>query len=239
MQSESQVKSIPQAFAKSIQSRSGTNPLGCKFLNKSTGLCLAFQKSSSKISQCWQTSNVWGPMKSSTHKISRFVYFWKREMPDAEQWLEAQGAVLINIIYKYIYILWLVKTPIPLAAPPSRAFSQAPQLKVAMRTFQVDGLDSALRMAFQAKVRHPGLSQRTSTSFRTPKMAQARMNPSLPSPWKNSGLSWAAKCFWEENIVKGSLEYQSGHCPWTCWDDPEATWTAVIEFTIYMYIIIL
>lgn len=30
MQSESQVKSIPQAFAKSIQSRSGTNPLGCK-----------------------------------------------------------------------------------------------------------------------------------------------------------------------------------------------------------------
>ena len=57
-------------------------------------------------------------------------------------------------IYLYTYIV-IGKTPIPLAAPPLCAFSQALQLQDAKRTFQVDGLDSALQMAYQAKLEAP------------------------------------------------------------------------------------
>ena len=54
--------------------------------------------------------------------------------------------------YIHIYITTVIgKAPIPLAAPPRRAFSQAPLLKVAMRTFQVEGLDSAQQEGLSGK----------------------------------------------------------------------------------------
>ena len=90
-QSEGQVKSIPQAFAKAYkeaifeQIHRAVSCVPEVIVNKSQNESVLANL------QCLRAKS-----STSKTKISRFIYFLKREMPDAEQWLEAQGAVFIH-----------------------------------------------------------------------------------------------------------------------------------------------
>ena len=85
--------------------------------------------------------------KSGTHSA-----LLRRQTSHFTQGCASQLISGLQPIYIYIYITTVIgKAPIPLAAPPRRAFSQAPLLKVAMRTFQVEGLDSAQQEGLSGK----------------------------------------------------------------------------------------
>ena len=73
-------------------------------------------------------------------------------------------------------------------------------------------------------------------------MAQALSNPSLPSPWKTSGLSWASKCFWETHVVETvhlntSLGIVVGHVQRTLWWHELQWWNSqYIHIHVFIYI---